>query len=60
MIGEKDHDLAPELVAYALTRSFNHASHRSGHDSLSRSRCGHRRGKMLRPLSVAHVAVTPR
>ena len=33
--GEKDHDPAPEIVAYALTRSFSHASHRSGHDSSS-------------------------
>ena len=34
-LGRKNHDPAPKLVAYALTRSFSHASHRSGHDSLS-------------------------
>ena len=31
--GEKNHDPAPELVAYALTWSFSHASHQWGHDS---------------------------
>ena len=32
---EKNHDLAPELVAYALMQSFSQASHQCGHDSLS-------------------------
>ena len=32
---EEKHDLAPELMAYALTWSFNHASHHWGHDSSS-------------------------
>ena len=31
----KNHDLAPDLVAYALIRSFSHASHQCGHGSLS-------------------------
>ena len=31
--GEKD--LVSELMAYALTRCFSHASHQCGHDSLS-------------------------
>ena len=32
---KKNHDPAPELVAYTQTRSFSHVSHQSGHDSLS-------------------------
>jgi len=32
---KRSHDPAPELIAYALTQSFNHASHRCGHDSSS-------------------------
>ena len=32
---KNNHNLAPELVAYALRRSFSHASHQCGHDSLS-------------------------
>ena len=28
-------DLVPELVAYALTRSFSHVSHQCGHNSLA-------------------------
>ena len=31
----KKNDLASELVVYALMRSFNHASHQCGRDSLS-------------------------
>ena len=30
---KKNHDLAPELAAYALTRSFSYASHQCGRDS---------------------------
>ena len=30
---EKNHDLAPELAAYAVTQSFSHASYHCGHDS---------------------------
>ena len=33
--GEKEQDAASELVAYALTQSFSHASHQSGHDSIA-------------------------
>ena len=33
--GEKEHDLAPELAAYTLTRSFSYASHQCGRDSLT-------------------------
>ena len=29
----KNHDLAPELAAYALMRSFSYASHQCGRDS---------------------------
>ena len=32
---KKNHDLAPELVAYTLSRSISHASHQCGHDFLS-------------------------
>ena len=32
---KKNHDLAPELAAYTLTRSFSYASHQCGHDSLT-------------------------
>ena len=32
---KKNHYLAPELTAYALTRSFSHASHQCGRDSPS-------------------------
>ena len=32
---KKNHDPVPELAAYALTQSFSHASHQSGHNSLS-------------------------
>jgi len=32
MIGERTRDLALKLVAYTLTWSFSHASHRSGHN----------------------------
>ena len=31
---KKNRDPAPEHVAYALTQSFSHASHRSGHNVL--------------------------
>ena len=31
--GEKSYDLVPEFAAYALMRSFSHASHHYGHDS---------------------------
>jgi len=30
---EKNHDLAPKLVAFALSQSFSHTSHHCGHDS---------------------------
>ena len=33
--GEKEHDAESELVPYALTQSFSHASHQSGHDSIT-------------------------
>ena len=36
----------PELVAYTLTQSFSHASHRCGHDSLS-------------PIAIYMVTGTP-
>ena len=32
---KKNHDLAPELAAYTLTRSFSYASHQCGCDSLT-------------------------
>ena len=32
---KKNHDLAPELAAYTLTRSFSYASHQCGRDSLT-------------------------
>ena len=32
---KRNHNLAPELVAYTLRRSFSNASHQCGHDSLS-------------------------
>ena len=32
---KKNHDLAPELAAYTLTRSFSYASHQCGHNSLT-------------------------
>ena len=32
---KKNHDLTPKLVIYGLTRSFSHASHQCGHDSLT-------------------------
>ena len=32
---KKNHDLAPELAAYTLTRSFRYASHQCGRDSLT-------------------------
>ena len=32
---KKNHDLVPELAAYALTRSFSYTSHQCGHDSLA-------------------------
>ena len=32
---KKNHDLAPELTAYILTRSFSYASHQCGRDSLT-------------------------
>ena len=32
---KKIHDLAPELAAYTLTRSFSYASHQCGRDSLT-------------------------
>ena len=32
---KKSHDLAPELAAYTLTRSFSYASHQCGRDSLT-------------------------
>ena len=32
---KKNHDLAPELAAYTLTRSFSYASHQGGRDSLT-------------------------
>ena len=31
---KENHDLAPELAAYTLTRSFSYASHQCGRDSL--------------------------
>ena len=31
---KKNHDLAPELAAYTLTRSFSHTSHQCSHDSI--------------------------
>ena len=31
---KKKHDLAPELAAYTLTRSFSYASHQCGRDIL--------------------------
>ena len=31
--GKKNHDLVPELAAYALKRSFIYASHQCGRDS---------------------------
>ena len=32
---KKNHDLAPELAAYTLTRSFSYASHQCGRNSLT-------------------------
>ena len=32
---KKNHDLAPELAAYTLTRSFSYASHQCGRHSLT-------------------------
>ena len=32
---KKNHDLAPELATYTLTRSFSYASHQCGRDSLT-------------------------
>ena len=32
---KKNHNLAPELAAYTLTRSFSYASHQCGRDSLT-------------------------
>ena len=47
---KKNHDLAPELAVYALTRSFSHASHQCGRDSSTSSRRihGHGRAAILR------------
>ena len=35
LVGKKKQNLAPKLVAYALTQTFSRKSHQCGHDSLS-------------------------
>ena len=50
---KKNHDLVPELVAYALTQSFNHTSHHCGHDSsppIAVYTYSHGQAAIVRPL----------
>ena len=50
---KKNHDPASKLVAYALAQSFSHASHWSGHDSVSNCRrYGHGWAAILWPLRL--------
>ena len=53
-VEKRNHDLAPELVTYALTRiSATQSTNVATYDSVSNRRlCGHGRAAILRPLRI--------